>query len=145
MDFKELCSLRFSARGYTSDDITDQQLSYILECARLSPSAVNRQPWRFYVVKSPDMKAELHRCYNREWFTSAPLTLCVAYATMKHGFAHPTTRNTETSILPLQPNISVWRPLPSGLAHAGCATSMQASAKKSCNCRPKKSLPSLCP
>ena len=37
MDFKELCSLRFSARGYTSDDITDQQLSYILECARLSP------------------------------------------------------------------------------------------------------------
>ena len=69
MDFKELCSLRFSARGYTSDDITDQQLSYILECARLSPSAVNRQPWRFYVVKSPDMKAELHRCYNREWFT----------------------------------------------------------------------------
>lgn len=44
MDFKELCSLRFSARGYTSDDITDQQLSYILECARLSPSAVNRQP-----------------------------------------------------------------------------------------------------
>ena len=31
------------------------------------------QPWRFYVVKSPDMKAELHRCYNREWFTSAPL------------------------------------------------------------------------
>ena len=73
MDFKELCSLRFSARGYTSDDITDQQLSYILECARLSPSAVNRQPWHFYVVKSPDMKAELHRCYNREWFTSAPL------------------------------------------------------------------------
>ena len=73
MDFKELCSLRFSVRGYTSDDITDQQLSYILECAKLSPSAVNRQPWRFYVVKSPDMKAELHRCYNREWFTSAPL------------------------------------------------------------------------
>lgn len=43
-----------------------------MECVRMSPSAVNRQPWRFRVVESEADRQRLCRCYNREWFATAP-------------------------------------------------------------------------
>ncbi len=73
MDFKELSTKRFSVRSYTEEEVNDTQLSYILECARLSPSAVNRQPWHFYVVRSGETKQQLRQCYDRRWFATAPL------------------------------------------------------------------------
>lgn len=73
MTFKELSDARFSVRSYTDEAVTKKQLDYILECARLAPSAVNFQPWHFYVVASSEGKAKLHQCYGREWFQSAPL------------------------------------------------------------------------
>ena len=44
-----------------------------MECARLAPSAVNAQPWKFLIVQSPEKKALLRQCYNREWFATAPV------------------------------------------------------------------------
>lgn len=73
MDFKDLCAERFSARSYTQEEVSESQLAYILECARLAPSAVNKQPWRFYVVRSEDAKQQLRQCYSRQWFATAPL------------------------------------------------------------------------
>ena len=35
-------------------------------CARLAPSAVNFQPWRFFVVASDARREALRRCYHRE-------------------------------------------------------------------------------
>lgn len=72
MTFKELSEQRFSVRSYTDEPVSDQQLNYVLECARLAPSAVNRQPWNFYVVKSDERKEQLRKCYNRKWFATAP-------------------------------------------------------------------------
>lgn len=43
-----------------------------MECVRMSPSAVNRQPWRFRVVESEAERQKLCQCYNREWFATAP-------------------------------------------------------------------------
>lgn len=73
MDFKELCNSRFSARKYTSEPVGEDDLNYILECVNLAPSAVNRQPWHWIVVKSDEAKARLQQCYAREWFATAPL------------------------------------------------------------------------
>lgn len=73
MNFKDLVTQRFSARKYTNETISQKELDYILECARLAPSAVNKQPWKFVVVKSEKMKSLLQQTYNREWFTTAPL------------------------------------------------------------------------
>ena len=79
MDFKELASARFSARKYTSQAVGEDDLNYILECARLAPSAVNRQPWKFLVVESEEAKARLRQTYSREWFATAPLYIvCLA-------------------------------------------------------------------
>lgn len=56
MNILELSQTRFSARKYTDEAVSDDDLAYILECVRLAPSAVNRQPWKFVVVRSKEAK-----------------------------------------------------------------------------------------
>ena len=73
MDLLNLISKRRSVREYTTDEIEQEKIDYLMECARLAPSAVNFQPWKFIIVKSPEKKALLHQCYHREWFTQPPL------------------------------------------------------------------------
>lgn len=72
MNILELSQTRFSARKYTDEPISDADLAYILECVRLAPSAVNRQPWKFVVVRSKEAKEQLWQAYDREWFRTAP-------------------------------------------------------------------------
>lgn len=73
MNFLELVKLRCSVRSFSAKAIEPEKLDYILECARLAPSAVNYQPWRFFIARSDSAKKALQKCYNREWFASAPL------------------------------------------------------------------------
>lgn len=42
---------RFSARKFTPEAVSQEDLDYIMECVRLAPSAVNRQPWRWLIVR----------------------------------------------------------------------------------------------
>lgn len=46
---------------------------YLNECMRLAPSAVNRQPWKFRIVRSAEGREKLQSCYSRPWFNEAPL------------------------------------------------------------------------
>ena len=73
MDFLELCKKRFSTRKFSAQKIDEQTLEHIMECVRMAPSAVNRQPWKFIVVGSESAKEKLVQCYDRQWFRSAPL------------------------------------------------------------------------
>jgi nitroreductase len=73
MNILELSQTRFSARKYTDEAVSDADLAYILECVRLAPSAVNRQPWKFVVVRSKEAKEHLWQAYDRDWFRTAPL------------------------------------------------------------------------
>jgi len=73
MSFLELVKNRYSCRAYKSFDIEKEKLDYILECVRLAPSAVNRQPWKFHIVTDEEDKDKLQRCYNRDWFKTAPM------------------------------------------------------------------------
>ena len=78
MSFQDLCKQRFSVRSYSAEPVSDDQLEYILECARLAPSAVNLQPWRFIVVRSQATRQQVQSCYKREWIAQAPLyIICV--------------------------------------------------------------------
>ena len=82
--FLELANRRCSVRAYSSVAVEAEKLDYVLEAARLAPSAVNKQPWKIYVI-SPESDAELRlkvqQCYDREWFKSAPyyLILCIEH------------------------------------------------------------------
>ena len=72
-DFLELSEKRFSARKFTDQAVSGDDLEYILNSTRLAPSACNRQPWKFIVVASEENKTKLQECYDREWFKTAPV------------------------------------------------------------------------
>lgn len=45
MNFKQLMERRYSARDFTSKEISDIDLNEIIEIAKFSPSWANSQPW----------------------------------------------------------------------------------------------------
>ena len=73
MDFLKLVKDRYSCRAYEARSVEKEKLDYVMECVRMAPSAVNKQPWRFHVVCREEDRAKLRQCYNREWFTTAPM------------------------------------------------------------------------
>lgn len=81
MDFKELATQRFSARGYTDEAVSSADIDYIMDCVRLAPSATNRQPWKFLLISSEEGKQQIRQCYNRPWFSTAPLYILCLKAT----------------------------------------------------------------
>lgn len=72
-----LSQQRYSVRNYTSQPVSDVTLRYILEVARLAPSAVNLQPWSFVVVRDRALLDRLATVYSREWFATAPCCIVV--------------------------------------------------------------------
>jgi len=77
MNFLELATRRHSVRNYSERPVEKKKIEYLLECARLAPSACNRQPWRFLVVRSEERRSALQSCYERSWFGRAPLYIVV--------------------------------------------------------------------
>jgi nitroreductase len=77
MEFSELITKRYSVRAYKPDPVEDATLEQVLEAARLAPTAANRQPFQIIVIHTTGRETELRRIYGREWFTQAPLILCV--------------------------------------------------------------------
>ena len=73
MNFLDLVKQRYSCRSYQAKSVEQEKVDYVMECVRFAPSAVNKQPWRFHVISSDSDKEKLRQCYNREWFTTAPL------------------------------------------------------------------------
>jgi nitroreductase len=41
----------YSAKSFTSDPISDQDLETVLRCGIKAPSGMNRQPWKFIVIR----------------------------------------------------------------------------------------------
>ena len=59
MSLLDLILSRRSIRRYENKDISDEVLQQILEAGRQAPSAVNRQPIRFVIVKDHDILKNL--------------------------------------------------------------------------------------
>ena len=74
--FDAIC-LRRSIRKYKPDPVEKGKLERILEAGRLSPSAVNKQPWHFIVVRDPSVRESLRASYGQSWFVNAPLIIVV--------------------------------------------------------------------
>ena len=76
MAFLDLVKQRYSCRSYQEKSVEQKKLDYVMECVRFAPSAVNKQPWMFRMVKNEVDKAKLQECYNRsilhdeEWVRS---------------------------------------------------------------------------
>lgn len=73
MNLIDIVRDRYSCRSYTAQPVEEEKVAYLKECMRLAPSAVNRQPWRFRIVRSEEGRKKLQSCYSRPWFNEAPL------------------------------------------------------------------------
>jgi len=59
MEFKELVKARRSCRGFDDSEITEEQLSFILEAGQWAPSPLNLQPFEFIVITDKNIKAQI--------------------------------------------------------------------------------------
>ncbi|MCX7681112.1 MAG: nitroreductase family protein [Anaerolineae bacterium] len=77
MEFSDLIRNRYSVRAYKPDPVEDEKLQYVLEAARLAPTAANRQPFQLIVIHTAGREEELGRVYGAPWFVQAPLVICI--------------------------------------------------------------------
>jgi len=68
----EVIKKRRSIRRYKPTPVPEDILTKILEAARLAPSAGNRQPWHFIVVRDDEKKKQLG---ISEWAAEAPIVI----------------------------------------------------------------------
>lgn len=53
MEFNELISQRYSVRKLSDRPISDEQIESILKAGMVAPSAVNKQPYKIWVLRAP--------------------------------------------------------------------------------------------
>jgi nitroreductase len=67
---------RRSVRVYEKKNIPQEVLLKVIEAARLAPSANNRQPWKFVVVRDPGKRAALAKAAKEQQFVAeAPVVI----------------------------------------------------------------------
>jgi nitroreductase len=70
MDFMKVIETRRSIRRYRRDPVSDELIKKILEVVKVAPSAGNRQPYHFVIVKNSEKKRELGL---PSWAVEAPV------------------------------------------------------------------------
>jgi nitroreductase len=75
MSLIDLILSRRSIRRYESKDLSDEVLQQILEAGRQAPSAANRQPVRFVVVKDHSLLKSLCDTLITRFVKSAPVAI----------------------------------------------------------------------
>lgn len=76
MEFNKLCLTRESVRDYSSRPVEQEKLDAVLEAARLAPTACNKQPFKFFVLKSEEALAKAAESAARfAWVKSAPVVI----------------------------------------------------------------------
>jgi len=75
-DTLETIMKRRSVRKYLAKPIPDGDLHKILEAGRHAPSAANRQPWHFVVVRGADERQKLAQaCSGQTWLADAAVII----------------------------------------------------------------------
>ena len=63
-------------RSFASESLPDDVLDRILDAARIAPSAVNMQPWRFIVVKDAATRSRIAQlAHEQEFVGQAPVVV----------------------------------------------------------------------
>jgi len=82
MDVTEAIEKRQSIREYQDTAVPEEKLKKVLEAARLSPSASNRQDRRFVVVKDSERRRELSEAANGQRHVREAPVVIAAVATV---------------------------------------------------------------
>lgn len=80
--------VRRSVRAYSDTPVTDAEIRTLLELTGRAPSAFNAQPWRFVVVRDPELKEQLKAAaFNQQQVAGAPVVIAM-YADMEDTLAN---------------------------------------------------------
>ena len=82
MNVMEAIKSRRSIRSYKDKPVEDEKLKAVLEAARLSPSASNRQERKFIVITDKAMRDKLIDIANGQQFVGQAPVVIVACATL---------------------------------------------------------------
>jgi len=85
MDVLATISQRRSVRAYKAVEVEEEKLKKILEAARLSPSASNRQDWKFIGIRNKETKKKLAKAAFGQSFIGEAPTVIAACATEPMG------------------------------------------------------------
>ena len=76
MDVFAAISQRSSVRAYKATRVEEDKVRKVLEAARLSPSASNRQAWKFIVVRDKETKKKLAMAaFGQSFIGQAPVVI----------------------------------------------------------------------
>jgi nitroreductase len=59
MEFKSILEERFATKKFAGKKIDQDKIEQIMEMIRLSPSALNLQPWKIKIIADEDLKEKL--------------------------------------------------------------------------------------
>ncbi len=80
---------RRSIRKFKKADVSDEDLMKLIDAARHAPSAGNRQPWEFIIVRDPNMKKTLAEAApGSEWMAGVPVILVACENTKLAGLRY---------------------------------------------------------
>jgi nitroreductase len=54
-DVIDIIKTRRSVRDYKEDPVSDQDIKFLIDCARYAPSGMNMQPWSFLVIQNKEV------------------------------------------------------------------------------------------
>ncbi len=97
MNLDEIIARRKSVRSFKAREVPEEMVGRIIESARPAPSAVNFQPWRFYICFSDRAKEVVRNSYPREWFAGAPLYI-VACGNHDQAWKRPSDGKDHTDV-----------------------------------------------
>jgi nitroreductase len=66
-DFFTVVHTQRACREFAPDPVSDADLARVLDAAVYAPSAENRQPWEFVVVRDPRTRAAIGELMTRAW------------------------------------------------------------------------------
>jgi nitroreductase len=72
MELMNIIRDRRSIRKYKSTPVSQDDIEYVLEAARLAPSWSNRQCWRYIVVTDEELRKKIT---IRDWAAEAPVVI----------------------------------------------------------------------
>ena len=84
----DLIMRRRSIRRYTDQVVSDEQVRVLLEAAMAAPSGSNLQPWRFIVVRRPELKAALAQTHPHAYAAERASVVVVVCGDRSVGARH---------------------------------------------------------
>jgi nitroreductase len=75
--FLDIAKRRYSCRHYDARPVEEEKLRLVLEAGRVAPSAVNCQPWHFFVIRGERELGRFHEVYHREWLRTSPCVIVI--------------------------------------------------------------------